>query len=169
MIGLLRFTRSVRNTRGIHKHYRNAPTTVWENTEKMSETLARISQWSPRAGPALYPSVPSTPQRPGDWSDRSRRLAVEPALNKIRSRSLHCQFQSPSLPIFFGSTSVENFQRGLNPNRLTDFEHRVHHSLISLNSSGLPITKRGPMFSRRFCEKRSRVQCKEIWRSFPLS
>ena len=33
----------------------------------------------------------------------------------------------------------------------------------------LPITKRGPMFSRRFCEKRSRVRSNEIWRSFPLS
>ncbi len=35
--------------------------------------------------------------------------------------------------------------------------------------SGLPTTRRGPMFSRRFCEKWHRVRTNEIWRSFPLS
>src|ERR1700719_1155423 len=35
--------------------------------------------------------------------------------------------------------------------------------------SGLPTTRRGPMFSRRFCEKRPRDRSHEIWRSFPLS
>ena len=35
--------------------------------------------------------------------------------------------------------------------------------------SGLPTTRRGPMFSRRSCEKRPRDRSNEIWRSFPLS
>jgi hypothetical protein len=39
MIGILRF----QNRRGIHKHYRNTSRTVWENTEKMNETLVRMS------------------------------------------------------------------------------------------------------------------------------
>jgi transcriptional regulator with XRE-family HTH domain len=35
--------------------------------------------------------------------------------------------------------------------------------------SGLPTTRRGPMFSRRFCEKRPWDRSHEIWWSFPLS
>jgi hypothetical protein len=58
------------------------------------------------------------------------------------------------------------FKHPLNPNRLTDIEHRVHHSLICLNSSGLPITKRGLCFLDVSVKRGLGIQCKEIWRSF---